>query len=207
MEKNRWMRWDRLMRASHLYTGLLLVPWMIVYAVSAFCLNHSAWFSNPPKTGPKWEVVRETEFTPDAAFPQDPHQQAQAILKHLDLDGAYRIPGDPLANPLTIYRSCAAGLYRVTWHRQPSRLVVEQYGPTSFYVLVNNLHFQHGYDQETVAYWTWAVIVDVVTVSTVIWVISGIYLWARRPRKRLLGGVCLVAGVVLFVWLAVVLCQ
>ena len=57
------------------------------------------------------------------------------------------------------------------------------------------------------AYWTWAVIVDVVTVSTVIWVISGIYLWARRPRKRLLGGACMVAGAVLFVWLAVVLCQ
>ena len=30
-----WLRWDRLMRASHLYTGLFLVPWMVVYAVSS----------------------------------------------------------------------------------------------------------------------------------------------------------------------------
>ena len=28
------------MRALHLYTGLFLVPWMTVYAVSAFCLKH-----------------------------------------------------------------------------------------------------------------------------------------------------------------------
>lgn len=207
MERNRWVQWDRLMRASHLYTGLFLAPWMTVYAVSAFCLNHSTWFSDPPKTGATWSVVRETEFPLDAAFPEDPHQQAEAILKYLGLDGAYRIPGDPKANPLTIYRSCAAGQYRVNWHRQPSRLVVERYGPPSFYVIINNLHFQHGYDQQTVFYWTWAVIVDVVTVSTIVWVISGIYLWARRPRKRLLGGVCLIAGCLLFVWLVIVLCR
>jgi hypothetical protein len=36
METNRWVRWDRWMRALHLYTGLFLVPWMTVYAVSAF---------------------------------------------------------------------------------------------------------------------------------------------------------------------------
>ena len=211
MEKSWWLRWDRLMRASHLYTGLLLVPWMMVYAVSAFCLNHSSWFVDPPRTGPKWEAVRETDFPIDAEFPEEPHQQVRAILKHLDLAGAYRIAGDPAgaskANPMIIYRSCAAGFYQVAWHRQPSRLVVQRYGAGSLYQVINNLHFQRGYDQEGVAYRTWAVIVDVVTFSTLIWIISGIYLWARRPRKRRLGGACLVAGALLFAWLVVALCQ
>jgi len=205
---NRWAWWDRLMRALHLYTSLLLVPWMIVYAVSAFCLNHSTWFSDPARgTGPKWEPVSEVEFPLDDQFPEDPKQQARAILKHLDLEGAYRIGGDPAANPMMIYRSCAAGQYQVAWHRQPSRLVVQRYGPTSLYLVFNNLHYQHGYDQQGVVYRTWAVIVDVVTFSTVIWIISGIYLWARRPRKRRLGGACLVAGALLFAWLVVALCQ
>ena len=52
----------------------------------------------------------------------------------------------------------------------------------------------------------WGVIVDVVTVSTVLWVITGIYIWARRPRKRLLGGLCLVAGSLLFAALALLMC-
>jgi hypothetical protein len=40
-----------------------------------------------------------------------------------------------------------------------------------------------------------------------IWVISGIYLWARRPRKRLLGGLCMAAGCLLFGVLVVLLCR
>jgi hypothetical protein len=39
-----------------------------------------------------------------------------------------------------------------------------------------------------------------------IWVISGIYLWARWPR-RWWGGLCLTAGTVLFAVLAVYLCR
>lgn len=207
MHKNRWAPWDRLMRALHLYTGLFLVPWMMVYAVSAFMLNHSTWFVGPPGVGPKWEPVREVEFPIDDKFPQEPDQQARAILKHLDLAGAYRITGNTAGSPMVIYRSCASGLYQVVWNRQPSRLVVQRYGPPSFYMLVNNLHYQHGYDLDGVAYRTWAIIVDVVTISTVVWIISGIYLWVRRPRKRRLGGVCLAAGLLLFVGLVLALCE
>ena len=42
MGKSRWQRVDSVMRWAHLYTGLFLVPWMLVYAVSAFCLNRGA---------------------------------------------------------------------------------------------------------------------------------------------------------------------
>ena len=52
-----------------------------------------------------------------------------------------------------------------------------------------------------------AVIVDATTSSAVLWLISGIYLWARRPRRRLVGGLCLLAGTVLFAILAVLLCR
>jgi hypothetical protein len=205
---NRWAWWDRMMRAAHLYTGLLLVPWMAVYAVSAFCLNHYKWFSDPARgTGPKWELEREVDFPIDDQFPEDPNQRARAILNHLDLAGAYQIAGDPASDPMVIFRRCATGQYQVAWHRQPSRLVVQRYGAGSLYQLVNNLHFQHRYDYEGAAYRTWAVIVDVVTFSTILWIVSGIYLWARRPSKRRLGGACLVAGAVLFAWLVVALCQ
>jgi hypothetical protein len=62
METSRWLRWDRWMRALHLYTGLFLVPWRTVYAVSAFCLNHKEWFTDLAATsgpggraGVSWE--------------------------------------------------------------------------------------------------------------------------------------------------------
>ncbi len=37
------------------------------------------------------------------------------------------------------------------------------------------------------------------------WSLSGVYLWARRPKKRLLGGICLVGGMALFTALVVLM--
>jgi hypothetical protein len=146
------------------------------------------------------------KFTVDAAFPQASDEQADAILKRLDLEGPRRIiQNDP--SQMVIYRLCATGNYRVTWQRPGSRLVVEHQQPCSFYLFVNALHFQHRYDLPYLACQLWAMVVDATTASTVIWIISGVYLWARRPRGRWLGGLCLLAGTVLFAALAVLLCR
>jgi len=207
MKNHRWLPWDRLMRASHLYTGMFLFPWMIVYAVSAFCINHSAWFLAKNQPAQRWEVVREADFAPDAELPSDADEQAKAVLEALDLNGAYRILGVPDAHQLTLLRLCAAGHYKVTFQRPRNHVVVERLRPVSAYALINNLHFVTGYGVSSWAYWVWAVVVDAVTISTVIWVISGVYLWARRPKKRLLGGVCMTAGIALFAVLVVLLCR
>lgn len=201
MGSRRWARVDRLMRAGHLYTGLFLVPWMMVYATSAFFLNHDDWFT---KSKQAWVDIRQMEFVPGDTFPKSSEEQARAILQHLDLDGAHRIAQDD-EKQLLIYRSCVTGYYQVIWHRQESRLELRKQQPCSFYSFVNALHFQHGYSRPYTAYlpWaTWALIVDVAALSTVFWVISGVYIWARRPRKRVLGGVCLASGCLLFAFLA-----
>jgi len=201
MANSSWVRWDRLMRASHLYTGLFLVPWMTLYAISALCLNHVELFREPPQ----WKMTSETHFKVGPAFPHDPDEQADTILKHLNLEGPRRITqNDP--GQMIIYRLCATGNYRVTWQRQGSRLTVERQLPFSFSTFVNALHFQHRYDQPNLACQVWAVIVDATAVSTIIWIISGVYLWARRPR-RWRGGLCLLAGTLLFIALAVLLCH
>ncbi len=195
------------MRASHLYTGMFLVPWMMVYAVSAFCLNHSGWFLEKSQPAQKWENDREIDFAPDASFPSEAEGQAVAVLAALDLEGPYRIMGVPDANQLTLLRFCATGHYRVTWQRPRGRVVVDRLKPATFYALVNNLHFVMGNGQSSWITSVWALVVDAVTVSTVLWVVSGVYIWARRPRKRLAGGLCLGAGCALFGVLVVLLCR
>ncbi len=208
MGKSGWARTDRLMRSLHLYTGLFLVPWVAIYATSAFCLNHGPWFNRLlGMTPPKWEVLRRLEFAADDGFPQAPAEQAKAILKHLDLEGAHRIQPISNAQRMIILRISGSGHYRITWRRGDSRLIVERQQPFSYYRLMHFLHFRGGYAQPYFAHVTWAVLVDVVSVSMWLWIVSGIYLWARRPRKRIAGGVCAVGGSVLFVWLVVLLCR
>ena len=207
MDNRRWLTWDRLMRLSHLYTGLFLVPWMTVYAISAFCLNHKEWINERMQVMPKWELVSETRFVPDAEFPDDPAKRAEVILEHVGLAGPHNPPSVPAPNQLTVLRMCGTGHYRVAWDGQRSLVTVDKLLPFSFYSFVNFLHFQHGYSQPYATQWVWAIVVDVVTSSTVIWIISGIWLWARRPRNRRAGGLCMVAGTLLFAGLAILLCR
>jgi len=207
MAKPVWIRTDRVMRWLHLYTGLFLVPWMLVYGTSAFCLNHNEWVREILAIEPPtWEVVREASV-PNDRFSGEPADQAQAVLQWLDLDGPHRIMGKPNPHQMVIMRICGSGNYRITWRRQQAQIVVEQQQPFSAYRLMHYLHFRGGYGQAYFPLIAWAVIVDVVGISMWIWGLSGVYLWARKPSKRQLGGVCLSAGIVLFIVLTVLLCR
>lgn len=208
-KRNVWTRVDRWMRSIHLHTGLFLVPWMMVYATSALLINHGPafheWFDIQP---PKQEVVRECEFTPSDSFPENLDQQAAAILAHLHLEGAHRILAAQ-SNPrqLKIFRMCARGNFIVTWNRLEKSIVVQQQQPFSYLRLITFLHFKGGYGQPYLAHILWAVVVDLVALSIAFWVVSGVYIWARRPTRRLLGGVVLAAGIALFITLVFALCS
>jgi len=207
MANTMLVRTDRILRWIHLYTGLFLLPWILIYGTSAFCLNHNHWFINKLNIKPiHWELEREVDFTPDDEFPHEPAQQARAIIELLDLDGPHRVQGRPNANQMTIMRISALGNYRITWRKPQSLLVVYRQKSFSFYRLIHFLHFRGGYGQPYFAHIAWAAIVDVVSVSMWLWVVSGVYLWWRRTPKLTLGVACLLAGVISFVGLVVLFC-
>ncbi|NUQ64150.1 MAG: hypothetical protein HUU20_16890 [Pirellulales bacterium] len=194
-------RLDTFMRLGHLYTGLLLAPWMAVYATSAFCLNHEEWFGLPNTTPMhRWEVVREVQFAPGGDFPQDSDERARTILRQVGLDGPHRVMGEPNDTEIAIYRLSAGGDYRVAWRRGDSQITVQRQQPASVCRYFHFFHFGRGYDGRYLGSVVWALSIDAVTVSTWFWIISGVYLWARRPKKTS-GAVCLVAGCLLFAWL------
>ena len=75
MSSNAWLRVDRFMRSVHLYTGLFLLPWMIVYATSGFFFNHSPWFA-------RWFSYS---------------RQSLEVVRKLDLPAGSIPTGDPAA--------------------------------------------------------------------------------------------------------------
>jgi hypothetical protein len=199
---------DRVLRWIHLYTGLFLIPWILIYGTSAFCLNHNQWFVKKLKPAPiSWEVEREVEFTPSDQFPGEPKDQAREIVKSLDMDGPHRVLGKPNPKQMMIMRLCATGNYRITWRKPDEQLVVEKQKSFSYYRLMHSLHFRGGYGQPYFSCIAWAVIVDIVSISMWLWVVSGIYIWWRKSRKLVLGVACLVAGVVSFVGLVILFCM
>ncbi len=206
MAKTRIARIDSIMRLTHSYTGLFLIPWLLVYAASAFCLNHGPWINKTFKVGPpQWQVQREVSFTPDETLPELPAAQAQRVMQHLGLRGAHRVLGKPMPNRMVILRPSGGGNYRITWQRQKDLLIVERQ-PFSACRLMHFLHFRGSYRQKDFAHIAWAVIVDLVSISLLVWIVSGIYIWFRRRRQRVSGGLCLAAGCLLFTLLVVLLC-
>jgi hypothetical protein len=208
MANPRWGRIDVMVRSVHLYTGLFLAPWFLVYATSGFFLNHNKWLIERLKITPaKWEPVQEVPFTPDETFPRTAPEQAVVILDRVGLPGAHNIVGNPNAPQMVIMHPSAAGAYRVTWRRAARLLVVERMRPFSVFRLLHALHFRFGYQQPYFAYVTWAALVDIVTISMWVWVLSGFYIWLRRPRRRLVGSLFAVGGSVLFIVLTILLCR
>jgi len=208
MDNKKLLKADRVLRWIHLYTGLFLLPWMLVYGASAFCLNHNRWLIEKLNvTPPHWETIKQVDFSPDDTFPHEHAQQASAILKMLDLDGAHNIVGKPNANRMVINRICATGNYRITWQPPRSQIIVEKQKSFSFYRLMHFLHFRGGYVQPYFVNVAWAVIVDGVAASMWLWVFSGVYLWWRRSRTLLFGWACLIVGFLSFMGLVVLFCR
>src|SRR6188508_1351050 len=51
--------WNLIIRRTHLYLGMLLMPWLLVYGLSTLALNHGEWFKAyrpaDPQFVPLWE--------------------------------------------------------------------------------------------------------------------------------------------------------
>lgn len=203
------MKLHKIMHSVHLYTGLFLWPWLLVYATSGFIFNHSAGFNKLFGTmRPQFETLQETDFSTPADFPYEPAEQARAILKHLEMDGPHNVIGRQSNDQqLVIFRISATGNIRITWHRPSRKLTVQKLRPFSVRRLVHFLHFRHGYHQSYAAPILWAIIVDAVTISLWLWVISGLYLWWRMPRKRIPGGISIGIGLFLFLLLVYMMCR
>ncbi len=197
-----------LMRSLHLYTGLFLGPWFLVYATSGFVLNHNAFFiklAGMPQT--QFERMQAEDFTAPDDFPETNEARARVLLQHLKLEGPHVVARPSNAQRLIVLRISGGGNYRVTWIRATGALVVERQQPFRFRRLLHFLHFRSGYRQPYLVSRIWALTVDAVTISMWLWVVSGIYLWVKMPRKRWAGVICIVGGTVLFLVLAVLMAR
>jgi len=75
-------RLAHLLRRVHLYLGLLLLPWAVLYGVTAFLFNHPAAFSDQPTVQFGREAVAGT---PMESVPSPREQAEQVIAKLNDL--------------------------------------------------------------------------------------------------------------------------
>ena len=115
---------DKFNRRAHLYLGLFLMPWLMMYGVSSFIVIHQSWFG-ADKSAARELLFEKTYNRPvnmqGANNSPELRATAQEILKDCNLEGAFWVD-KPNADTLHIDRFSFRGSASLTYSLKDQKL-------------------------------------------------------------------------------------
>lgn len=191
-----------VLRRIHMYAGLFLAPWILMYTASTFVMNHRPLFRGHEPAPPNWTLEREMTYSGEFAAGAKPREMALQLLATLDLDGAHQASFRD--GKLTVNRLDPVNPRRITFATADRKVVVEkQVFETP--VFLERMHRRRGYQREYLLESLWAISVDLTIAGIIVWALSGLWLWWEMKVTRKLGTLALLAGIALFVLFLAVL--
>src|SRR5262245_1224457 len=192
---------DKFNRRTHLYLGLFLMPWLLMYGVSSFIVIHQSWFKLG--TSPKELVFEKTYNRPvnmqGANNSPELRATAQEILKDCNLEGAFWVD-KPNPDTLHIERFTFRDSMSLMYSVKEQKLKADRVRVKLAQVPMR-MHFRGGYEQPTFGNRVLGLLVDVACVGIIVWVASGLIMWWRLPRFRAWGALAVGGGFLSFLLL------
>jgi hypothetical protein len=186
------MTFAHLVRRLHLYMGLFLLPWVIMFGVSSIPLNHSG--TPEPAI---WTRVGEIDFDNEVpASGENLRPLGRSMMDAAGIEGGYYI-NRLNASQINVNHPNFLQPVRIIYHADRKALVVEQLSP-SLRQFVSALHTRGGYDMGGTWDSIWAVFVDLLSVGLILWIATGFYMWWQLPSTRTWGWLAVSAGAVCF---------
>ncbi len=187
--------WNLLFRRSHLYLGLLLLPWTILYAVSTFYFNHGKAYGHGARGAGEWRTLWEKNAALEVpASDEALRETARRVLEENHLSGPFGVQkqGGRLVINLPRFLTPA----RLTFDPVASKLKAEERMESSMGEIFARLHTRTGYNRGGALSVVWAVLVDVYCFATLLWIVTGLYLWWKLAFTRAWGMVAIAGGIV-----------
>jgi hypothetical protein len=177
----------QLVRRIHLFTGLGLLLFILMYFVTGYVIIHGPWFG---KTDPAVSVRTEPLAAPSGLSET---QLAAYLQERFDLRGQ---PGAPnrrgdgsvrftFGRPGTAIEAVVAA-----GGRQVS--ITERKLP--FRGTANGFHRLRGY-RGGAFYMVWAALYDLASAALILFAITGVFLWYKSTTRRWPGVLCLAGSV------------
>jgi hypothetical protein len=188
---------DKINRRTHLYLGLCLLPWLLMYGVSSFIIIHQPWFRADKERA--WEILFAKEYHHPVNAQENLRETAGEILKDCNLEGAFWA-NQPDTNTLQIDRFSFWDSIRLTYSIKDQKLTAERQRMRPSQAVVR-MHFRGGFGQPTVRDKFWGLLVDLACVSIVVWTVSGLIMWWRLPGLRAWGAIAAGGGALSFLLL------
>ena len=188
------MTFDKFNRRTHLYAALFFLPWFFVYGLSSVVFSHPKWFNAGPA---KFNVFFDREYRLDPIPPgADLRLIGEKIQKDNGLEDFHAVFLDAAGN-LVLYKNTFWKATTVKYNTQTQRLT----GQTDVFKwssLLTRLHARGGFERPGFLENSWSVIVDIIQLSIIIWIASGIYMWWNLKHLRKWGALALGGGVAFF---------
>ena len=186
-------------RRLHFYLGLYLLLFLWLFSISGLFLNHPEW----ELTHDFWEQRQESSServivpplaTGDLALAKD-------LMRQLGIAGEVNeIKRSPADDQFSFRTERPGQIFNVDASLGTRRATVKQVDLNAWGVL-NGLHKftgvsmnDPGRERDWVLTMIWSIAMDAVALGLIVLVLSGVYLWYRLKKKRLLGLVVLGAG-------------
>lgn len=186
--------WNVFFRRTHLYLGMLMIPWLMVYALSTVLLNHGGYFRQFRAADPQWIPHWEKDYALDLPSGNTSlRETARRILDENGLSGAFGVQRQSQRLNINVQNFWQP--MRLTYDIEQKKLRAEKKKFSWVEVLIR-LHERTGYGQPGFLNNLWAVIVDVFCVTTLVWIGTGLYLWWKLPITRKWGFITMGGGVV-----------
>lgn len=175
----------RLLRRVHLFAGLSLLPWVVLYGATALMFNHpNAWRNDRQR---ELGVVDGPRMPPASAWIGDIVRGMGPTAQLVPADTA-RAYGEVLFR-VSVRDTVYDAFYDATSGKIIGR--VAGGGTTSVLQFLTELHTTRGYQTPGWARVVWAVAVDATAVLMLFWAASGLLMWWQLRALRPIGGLIL----------------
>lgn len=181
-----------LIRRVHLYLGLFLLPWVIVFGLTSLPLNHIA--QQPPVT---WTPRTERAFQLDVPADPDLREIGRQLIDAAGLAAGGFNVSRPNPQQIVVNRPRFFGVSRVVYRVDQQRLTVEDRSITVRQFL-SAMHTRGGFYLGSFWNTLWAVMVDVLSVALMVWIATGLFMWWCLPAVRRWGWLAIAGGVACF---------
>ena len=196
------MSFSIVVRRTHMYLALFLTPWILMYALAVFGVNHRDLFMSKVPPGARFELEKEQAYS--AAFNPDaePKFIAEQIMADLGFKGPFGVRFNKKQGTYVINRSNPITPRRITYTPAEEKLVVERRIVGTVGILAS-LHHRTGYRSEHLINDTWAFSVDLAIIGMIFWALSGLWIWWELKVTRRWGFISFLVGCGLFAFFIV----
>lgn len=194
------MSFALFLRRLHVYLALILLPWVLMYAVSALVINHNQSIKAFLDDGkPDWSERTTEAFNEPIPGDDELQEFGRNLAKQLGLEGGYYT-----------YRSGSGRInvnvqdfwsnHRVIYDSQAGTARVEdqRFQWNGFLI---RMHERSGYLQESFLHDLWAVLVDVTCGAYLVLTLTGLWMWWSLKRCRWTGALAILSGLATYVGL------